>query len=71
MLIEQTIELKLKGPGPPNGICTSTIGYFHDMTIQKSLRNIIESSILLYDAKILQEAISLTTPYLGQITYYA
>ena len=36
MLIEQIIELKLRGPGPPCRKCSSTSGYFHDKT--KSLR---------------------------------
>ena len=32
MLIEQIIELQLKGPGPPSLTCTSITGYFHDKT---------------------------------------
>ena len=32
MLIEQTIELQLRGPGPPGRTNTSTTGYFHDKT---------------------------------------
>ena len=32
MLIEQTIELKLMGPGPPGRTCTLINGYFHDKT---------------------------------------
>ena len=32
MLIEQTIELQLRGPGPPGLTCTSISGYFHDKT---------------------------------------
>ena len=30
MLIEQIVELQLRGPGPPGLTCTSTTGYFHD-----------------------------------------
>ena len=32
MLIEQIIEFKLRGPGPLNGTCTPTTGYFHVKT---------------------------------------
>ena len=32
MLIEQIIELQLRGPGPPGGTCTPITSYFHDKT---------------------------------------
>ena len=32
MLIEQIVELLLKGPGPPGLTCTSITGYFHGKT---------------------------------------
>ena len=32
MLIEQIIELQLRGPGPPVRTCTPIAGYFHDKT---------------------------------------
>ena len=32
MLIEQIIELQLRGPGPPDQTYTSITGYFHDKT---------------------------------------
>ena len=32
MLIEEIIELQLRGPGPPDQTCTSITGYFHDKT---------------------------------------
>ena len=32
MLIEQIIELQLRGPGPPGRTCTLETGYFHDKT---------------------------------------
>ena len=32
MLIEQTIELQLRGPGPPGQTYTPMTGYFHDKT---------------------------------------
>ena len=32
MLIEQIIEFKLKGFGPPSRTCTPTTGYFYDKT---------------------------------------
>ena len=40
MLIEQIIELELKGPGPPGRTCTPIIGYFYDKS--ESLRKIFE-----------------------------
>ena len=63
MLIEQIIEFEVRRARPPDRICTtSTIGYFCDMTKQKSLRNIIKWIILLFTAKILQELNYLTSP---------
>ena len=32
MLIEEIIELKLRGPGSPDQTCTPITGYFHDKT---------------------------------------
>ena len=32
MLIEQTIELQLRGPGPPGQTYTPISGYFHEKT---------------------------------------
>ena len=32
MLIEEIIELQLRGPGPPGGTCTPITGYFYDKT---------------------------------------
>ena len=69
MLIEQIIEFELRESWPSGRVCTYATGYFHDMTIQKSLKNIVEWIILLFTAKILQYAKHLTSPYLGQITY--
>ena len=69
MLIEKIIEFELRRPGPPCRICNATTVYFHDMTKQKFLRNIVEWAISLFTAKILQEAKYLTFPNLGQITY--
>ena len=40
MLIEQIIELQLRGPGPPGRTYTPTTGYFHKK--QKSLRKTFE-----------------------------
>ena len=37
MLIEQIIDFKLRGPGPPGRTCISTTGYFH---VKKSPKNI-------------------------------
>ena len=40
MLIEQIVELQLRGPGPPGPTCTSITGYFHDKTkiLKENLR---------------------------------
>ena len=32
MLIKQTIELQLRGPGPPGRTCTLITGHFYDKT---------------------------------------
>ena len=69
MLIEQTIEFELREPGPPGRIYTYTTGYFHNMTKQISIRNDVVWIILLFTAKILQEAMYLTSLNLGQMTY--
>ena len=63
MHIEQNFELR--GPGPHGRICTPITGCFHDKA--KSLGKSLSG--LLITAKILQEAIYFTFPYLGQITY--
>ena len=60
MLIDQVIEFELREPGPSGRTCAYTTGYFHDMTKQKSLTNIIEWIILLFTAKMLLEAMYLT-----------
>ena len=40
MLVEQIIELQLRGPGPPGLTCTSITGYFYDKTklLKENLR---------------------------------
>ena len=40
MLIEQIVELQLRGPVPPGPTCTSITGYFRDKTkiFQENLR---------------------------------
>ena len=63
MLIEQIF--KLRWPGPPGRICVPITSCFHDKTII-SKQN---TQLHCYTAKILQEAMYLTSPYLGQITY--
>ena len=40
MLIEQIVELQLRGPGPSGLTCTSITGYFYDK--KKSVRKIFE-----------------------------
>ena len=32
MIIDQIIELILRGPGPPGRTCTTTNGHFYDKT---------------------------------------
>ena len=32
MVIEQIIEIEMRGPGPPGRTCTSITGYFHEKT---------------------------------------
>ena len=32
MLIEQVIEIELRGPGPPGPTCTAVTGKLHDKT---------------------------------------
>ena len=66
MLIEQISELQLSGPGPPGRTCTPITDYFHEKN--KNLKGKSLSG-LLFTAKILQETMHLTSPYLDQITY--
>ena len=44
MLIEQIIELQLRGPDPSGQTCTPITGCFHDKT--KTLRKIFERIII-------------------------
>ena len=68
MLFEQISEFELRGSG---SLCPRVIYIFLQlvifMTKQKSLRKFLTG--LLFTAKILYEAIYLTSPYLGQRTY--
>ena len=52
MLIEQIVEFKLSGRGPPGRTCTSTTGYFYDKN-----KNLYDksSSRLFFTFKILHE----------------
>ena len=63
MLIEQILELR--GPEPPDRICTPITGCFHDKTIifKKNIR--LDSYLLL---KYCRRQYSLL-PYVGQIAY--
>ena len=65
MLIEQIIEFELRGPGPPGRTCTLTAGYFHYKT-KISKKNLLGQ--VLFTAKMFQEAMYVTSPYLNQIT---
>ena len=73
MLIEQIIEFELRGPGPPGCTCAPITGYFHDKTnilpVNNNLLKSCEWIRLLFNVKILHEAMHSTFPYLGQITY--
>ena len=62
MLMEQIIEFELRVPGPPGRTCTHENGYFHEEEKSSSRSSLI--------AKILQEAMYLTSPYRGQITKF-
>ena len=62
MFIEQIIEFELTGSGSPG----RTYSYKGQ---KKSQRSIFVWIVLLFTGKILQEAMYLTSSYLGQITY--
>ena len=66
MLIEQIVELQLRGPGPPGLTCTSINGYFHDKT--KISKENLQSGFS-FAAKMLHETMQLTSPYVDQIAY--
>ena len=66
MLIEQMVELQLRGPGPPGLTCTYITGYFHD---KAKISEGKSSSGFSFTAKMLHETMHLTSPYLDQITY--
>ena len=59
MLIEQTIEVQLRGPGPPGRTYTSITGYFYDKT-KISKENFRVNYYLLLKCK--QETMHLTFP---------
>ena len=50
MLIEQIIELQLRGPGPPDQTCTPITGYFHDKT--KISKENLREDYVLFTAKM-------------------
>ena len=66
MLIERIIELQLVGPEPPGQTYTPI-----NWLISRQNKNLNEKSLsrLLFNAKMLQETLHLTSPYLDQITY--
>ena len=66
MLIEQIIEFEWRGPGPPIRTCTPITANFHNETKFSKKKS---SSGLFFSAKILQEAMCLTSSYLNQITH--
>ena len=59
MLIEQTTEFQLKRPGPFGRTCTPITGKLQ--RLNKNLKR--KSSRGLFTAKVLQEAMYLTSPY--------
>ena len=62
MLIEEIIEFELRGPGPPGRKCTPITGDFYDKKIYYGKI----SSGLLFTAKIMQEAMYLSSPTLAK-----
>ena len=64
ILIEQFIEFQLKGPGPLGRKCTPKTVYFHG---KKILQTNLQWHYLLQE--ILQEAMYIATPNLGQATH--
>ena len=66
MLIERIVELQLRVLGPLAEHVLLKLVIF--MTKQKSIRKILRVDYYL-PAKVLQETMHLTFPYLDQITY--
>ena len=56
MLIEEIIELQLRGPGPPDQTCTPITGYFHDKT-KTSKENLRVDYYLLLKCSTRQSAL--------------
>ena len=54
MLIEQTIELQLRGPGPPDRTCTPKSDYFQDKT--KIAKNLWVNYYLLLKCILLRKS---------------
>ena len=68
MLIEQIIEFQLSGLGPPGRTTAYMYSYYWLTSCQNKNLEGKFSSGLLFTAKILQEAMCLTYPYMDQIT---
>ena len=66
-LIEQTIELQLRGPGPPGRTYTPITGYFYDKTKISKENFRVDYYLLLQCSQ--RQSILITSPYLDQITY--
>ena len=67
MLIEQIIELQLRGPWPPDQTCTLITGYFHNKTKISKENLQVDYYLLLKCSK--RQCALLIPPYLDQITY--
>ena len=67
MLIEQIIEIELWGPGPPGRTSYPVAAWLTSWQNKNLWRK--SSSGLLFTAKILQETMCLTSPYMDQITH--
>ena len=65
MLIEQTIDFELKGPGPPGCTCTPTSTYFYDKTKKISKENFQVDCYLLL--KYCTRQSTLFSPTLAQL----
>ena len=63
MFIEQIIEFELTESGSPGRT------YSYKWQNINLFRNIFMWIVLLFTARLLQETMYLTSPYLGQITY--
>ena len=65
MLIEQIIEVGLRGPGPTSRACTPKRGYFHD---QAKISKANDTPVIIYCLKYCRRQCTCSS-HLGQVTY--